>query len=167
MPTQKSPSQTPPSNSEPLAGPGAYHQTDPPIHIAAAPDEHQPATRFRRKRDQAATTRTPAATDEHDLKLELMLLREENARLKSARRHRPDIGTAIDQLRLLATTTTDPDHGDEIWSALTQTLLIREGLHQTCNELETAINTIRNRLDNLSPNPQTTNTNPQRNGAVA
>jgi hypothetical protein len=88
--------------------------------------------------------------DRESLTLEVMLLREEIARLRTAR-HRPtDIGTFIDQLRGLAAEQGEADMEDEVWSLLAETRVIREELEQACVELELAIAAVRRRLRSLS-----------------
>jgi hypothetical protein len=88
--------------------------------------------------------------EDRDLEQELMLLQEENARLKVGR-HRPsDIGTLIDQLRLVAGDEGEADASDEAWSILTECLVMREGLEQACTEIETAIGAVRRRLGTLA-----------------
>jgi hypothetical protein len=79
-----------------------------------------------------------------------MLLREEVARLRTER-HRPaDIGTLIDQLRHLTAENGEAEMQDEVWSLLADVMVIREGLEQTCIELESAVGAVRRRLRGLS-----------------
>lgn len=96
-----------------------------------------------------------------ELEVELMLLREENARLKVAHHRSSDIGAVIDQIRGLAVADADPqagaevreldgDRGDEIWTALSELLVIREGLEQVCDEMESAIGAVRERIRSLT-----------------
>ncbi len=84
-----------------------------------------------------------------ELKLELILLREENVRLKSER-HRPfDVGTMIDQLRLRAGELDRAETIDEAWSALGQYLLLRENLAQADSEVQSAIAALGERFPGL------------------
>jgi hypothetical protein len=88
--------------------------------------------------------------DRESLRLEVMLLREEVARLRTER-HRPaDIGTLIDQLRELAAENGEAEMEDEVWSLLAKVTVIREGLEQACIELESATAALRRRLRGLS-----------------
>lgn len=109
----------------------------------------EPLGRFRRRLDRIKGLPDPdivagAPTDEAELRLELMLLREENARLKSAR-HRPaSTGTAIDRVRML--TDADGDTVDDAVAILSECLAIREGLEQTCTEVQAAMEAVRRRL---------------------
>ena len=85
-----------------------------------------------------------------ELKLELILLREENVRLKSER-HRPfDVGTMIDQLRLRAGELDRAETIDEAWSALGQYLLLRENLAQADSEVQSAIAALGERFPGCS-----------------
>jgi hypothetical protein len=107
--------------------------------------------RFRRVRGDAhPTAGDTAAQDELALKLQVMLLSEENARLK-AERHRPsDIGTLIDQMRELGDQEGPGEVLDEAWTMLSECLVIREGLEQACTEIQAAIAGVRERLGSLT-----------------
>jgi hypothetical protein len=111
----------------------------------------QPFGRFRRNavRGSAEAQRHDEELDEEaDLQLQVMLLREENARLKAGR-HRPsDVGTMIDELRLVAS-EEEGDLLDDAWSLLSECLVIREGLAQACVEIENAVGSVRQRLATL------------------
>lgn len=93
--------------------------------------------------------------DEPELRLQLMLLREENARLKAARHQPPSTGTAIDHVRLLAAATPDGDMLDDASALLSDALMIREGLDQACAEIQSAIRAVRERLSALTLSPET------------
>jgi hypothetical protein len=107
-----------------------------------------PLRRFRGDAD--AQVNGAAAEDEVALKLQVMLLSEENARLKAAR-HRPsDVGTLIDQMRQLGAQEGESEMLDEAWTMLSECLLIREGLDQACIEIQSAIGDVRARLGSLA-----------------
>ena len=89
--------------------------------------------------------------DGSDLRLELMLLREENVRLKMAQHRPPELGATIDHLRLLAAGQGEAEVDDELWAVLTDMLVIRESLEQACLEIEAAVAAVRRRLQRLSP----------------
>lgn len=114
----------------------------------------EPFGRFRRHlerfRGAAEPLDDPGNLDEMDLRLQVMLLREENARLKAARHQPSSAGTAIDQLRQLGTAAPDADDSDDAWSVLSECLLIREGLDQACREFENAVTAVRERLASLT-----------------
>jgi hypothetical protein len=153
MRTQIQPSASPAPHTAP-------DDTDIRAQIAAVSEDHQsageraerePFTRFRRLRGDANTQANGAiAEDETALKLQVMLLSEENARLKAAR-HRPsDVGTLIDQMRLLAAREGEGEVLDEAWTMLSECLVIREGLDQACIEIQSAIDDVRDRLSALA-----------------
>jgi hypothetical protein len=52
---------------------------------------------------------------EGDLELNLLLLREENARLKEERHRPPDVGTMIEQMRRIAVERSEDELSDEMW----------------------------------------------------
>jgi hypothetical protein len=103
--------------------------------------------RLRRCLARLSLDRKPVSTgdDASEVRLELMLLREQNMRLQSDR-HRPfDLGTLIEQLRL----RMDPGHAtsnDEAWALLGEYLLLRENLDLASAELDVAIGRVRARL---------------------
>ena len=100
--------------------------------------------------DANAQAHTAMDDDETALKLQVMLLSEENARLKAAR-HRPsDVGTLIDQMRLLAASEGEGEMLDEAWTMLSECLVIQEGLDRACIEIQSAIGDVRDRLNGLA-----------------
>jgi hypothetical protein len=113
----------------------------------------EPFGRFRRGLDRMridGDAAKPGEEDEAELRLELTLLREENARLKASH-HRPsDVGTLIEQLRLVAGNGGEAEALDEAWSLLTECLVIREGLERACTEIQAAIGSVQQRLRTLS-----------------
>ena len=133
----------------------ASSDTDSQSPIATTHDLFEPFGRFRRGIERlrgefdANADEHPVDEDE-DLKVQMMLLREENARLKMASRRDSDIGTLIGQLRLLAGTAGETEIGDEVWSLLTELLVIREGLERACIEIESSIGAVHERLRLLS-----------------
>ena len=111
----------------------------------------EPIGRFRRARaDARPAPGDNAAEDQIALQLQVMLLSEENARLK-AERHRPsDIGTLIDQMRELGDQEGPGEVLDEAWTMLSECLVIRQGLEQACAEIQVAISGVRERLGSLT-----------------
>lgn len=111
--------------------------------------------RFERFRGDADAVRAGAGAGEDvDQELTVMLLREENARLK-AERHRPsDVGSMVDRMRVVA---VDEGHGealDDVWGLLSECLAIREGLDHACEEIHAAISSVQERLTRLRPGSQ-------------
>jgi hypothetical protein len=114
----------------------------------------EPSRRFRRRLERfkglAETNELPGSLDdEAELRLQLMLLREENARLKAARHQPSSAGSAIDRVRMLSTPATDAEQADDAWSVLADCLVIRESLDQACVEIQRAISSVRDRLDGI------------------
>jgi hypothetical protein len=122
-----------------------------PSKTATGQAGRDPFARFRRVRANAdVQANGETSEDEFALKLQVMLLSEENARLKSAQ-HRPsDIGTLIDQMRLLGAQEGEGETLDEAWTMLGECLVIREGLDQACIEIQAAIGDVRARLGSLA-----------------
>ncbi|HUA47222.1 MAG TPA: hypothetical protein VMA77_18445 [Solirubrobacteraceae bacterium] len=86
---------------------------------------------------------------EDDLRLQVMLLQEENARLKAARHKPADPGTVIDEVRTLAASSPMDELLDETWSLLAECLALREGLDRACIEIQAAMTSVRERLSTL------------------
>jgi hypothetical protein len=145
-------------------GPGsaaALAEVAPPVNGATAvieghPDQGPPAphlARFRagfgrfRPVDAAAAGE---ADQQPDVAIQIMLLREENARLKAAQHRPPDVGTLIDQMREAAAQKGEGEVLDEAWSVLTECLVIREGLEQACLEIQVAVAALQGRLRDLA-----------------
>jgi hypothetical protein len=131
--------------------------TDAESEHGASDDEFhgEPGSRFRRRLERfkglAETHELPGSLDdEAELRLQLMLLREENARLKAARHQPPSPGTAIDRVRMLSTPATEAEQADDAWSVLADCLVIRESLDQACVEIQRAISSVRDRLDGIT-----------------
>jgi hypothetical protein len=118
-------------------------------------DSNPGASRFRRRMERFRGTESETAgfedgfDDEAELKLQLMLLREENARLKSARHQPSSPGTAIDRVRVLATSANEGEALDDAFSLLGDVLTIRESLDQVCVEIQSALDSVRQRLDTI------------------
>jgi hypothetical protein len=115
----------------------------------------EPYARFRRRIERFkgaadAHDLTDPLDDEAELGLQVMLLREENARLKAARHKPADAGTLIDQVRLLSAPGEEGEALDDAWTLLGECLVIREGLDQACIEVQAAINGVRDRLAALA-----------------
>jgi hypothetical protein len=124
-----------------------------PAPVPAIDQETEPRARFRGRLERLrgdADAYGRQSEETANLKLELMLLREENARLK-ADRHRPsDLGTLIDQLRLVAAQKGEAEMIDEGWTLVSESLSIREGLEQACLEIQAAIEAVQERLRSLA-----------------
>lgn len=129
--------------------------------VAIAPNGTSPTNvdsrrdRFRRgferfRGDSDAYADGETQDGEGNLELTVLLLREENARLK-ADRHRPaDVGTMIAQMRRMAVEQGEDELSDEAWSLLSECLVIREELNQACIEIRAAMSAIQKRLGRLT-----------------
>jgi hypothetical protein len=111
----------------------------------------EPFGRFRRRLERFKSLAdeqdfSGSLDDESELRLQVMLLREENARLKAARHQPADVGSVIDRARLLAAPGEDGERLDDAWTLLGECLVIHEGLDQVCVEIQAAMDGIRDRL---------------------
>jgi hypothetical protein len=81
------------------------------------------------------------------LRAELVLLREENARLKAAPHQAPDIAQLLGRARLRSAARMDDDSlADETTRVLVEGLVIRESLLEICQEIERAMVSFEARL---------------------
>ena len=89
-----------------------------------------------------------AAQSLEDALAELVLLREENARLTAAAHEPPNLGRVVARVRSLAGGRIDHDEdGDEVAQMLVDGVVLRESLLEVCRELERSIGAIRASLD--------------------
>jgi hypothetical protein len=155
--------------SESYAQGSSSNGTDVVVEIASAGDpndlEHgqpQPVTRlaaapsrgFKRRFERARglieeQDFAGSSVQEDDLRLQVMLLQEENARLKAARHKQADPGSLIEEVRTLADASAANELLDETWSVLGECLALREGLDRACIEIQAAMNSVRERLSTL------------------
>jgi hypothetical protein len=85
------------------------------------------------------------------LEAEVVLLREENARLKAARHRQDDVGDLRERLRSLREEEVDRGNlADETAQMLVEGLVIRESLIEICHEIERAMVVFEARLDALA-----------------
>jgi hypothetical protein len=82
------------------------------------------------------------------LEAEVVLLREENARLKRRRHEQHDVTEALARARSLRSLRGDP--ADESEQMLVQGLVIRESLIELCRELQQAMVLFEARVDALA-----------------
>jgi hypothetical protein len=115
--------------------------------------EERPRRFGRRRSDLAALAAEPLP----DLRAELVLLREENARLKAARHQDPDIGDLLGRARSLPGAALDADSlADETTRVLVEGLVIRQSLLEICQEIERAMVAFEAKLGALEA-PRTVN----------
>jgi hypothetical protein len=119
--------------------------------IGPAPDEApmEPRRRFRRRSDQD-TALAGDAEAFAAVRAELLLLREENARLKAAQHQRADVSRLIGRARSLAAAEPDRDSiSDDVEQLLVEGLLIRESLLEICQEVERSMVAFEGKLNAL------------------
>ena len=118
----------------------------------SAPETPRPRRRFRR--DAAAFDddgRTADGEPLASIHAELVLLREENARLKAAQHRRADISRLLDRARSLPAATADSGGAsDDTAQLLFDGLVIRESLLEICREIERAMVAFEAKLDALA-----------------
>jgi hypothetical protein len=115
---------------------------------AQAPDE--PRRRFRRRTDRLAEA-LGEPEDVAAVHAELLLLREENARLKAAQHQRADVSRLIGRARSLAAAELDHDSvSDDVEQLLVEGLLIRESLLEICQEVERSMVAFEGKLNALA-----------------
>jgi hypothetical protein len=112
--------------------------------------EPQRRRRFRRQDDQ------PVVADEapplNALLAEIILLREENARLKASEHELPGLGSLLRRARSLpATLTVDEDRGDEAAHVLAEAMVLRESLLGACQEIIGSLQAVEGKLRVLGP----------------
>jgi hypothetical protein len=118
------------------------------VNRPPADGPYEPRRRFRRRTDQVA-----AGLDEGGdtaVHAELLLLREENARLKAAQHQRADVSQLIGRARSLTNAELDQDSlSDDVEQLLVEGLLIRESLLEICQEIERAMVAFEGKLNAL------------------
>jgi hypothetical protein len=116
-------------------------------------DDRQPRARrrFRRPRPVDGQERALEAEPPNALEAEVLLLREENARLKAAQHQRADIGRLLDRARSLPSADFDSQSmSDDTAQMLVDGLVIRESLMEICQQIERAMVAFEARLNALA-----------------
>jgi hypothetical protein len=106
--------------------------------------EERPRRFGRRRTDGALELESLGA-----LQAELLVLREENARLKAAPHRAPDVGVLLGQARSFAGEHDGGEVADETERLLVEGLVIRESLLELCQEIERAMVAFEARLTAL------------------
>jgi hypothetical protein len=109
-------------------------------------DEDRPRRFGRRRTDAGLEIESIIA-----LRAELLLLREENARLKAAPHRGADVGTVLGRARSFSLARGEDDIADETTRVLVEGLVIRESLLELCHEIERAMVAFEARLSALQP----------------
>ena len=118
----------------------------------SARETPRPRRRFRRDAGALDDDGRVAAGEPLDsVYAELVLLREENARLKAAQHRRADVSRLLDRARSLPTAAADRDGAsDDTAQLLFDGLVIRESLLEICREIERAMVAFEAKLDALA-----------------
>ena len=137
-----------------IAGAGGQGNSNQPEPSTVARLDTEPFQGFKRRLVRARglieeQEFTGSPDQEDDLRLQVMLLQEENARLKAARHKPADPGSLIEEVRALADSSSVNDLLDETWSVLGECLALREGLDRACIEIQAAMTSVRERLSTL------------------
>ncbi|MGA2010102.1 MAG: hypothetical protein ABSH51_06165 [Solirubrobacteraceae bacterium] len=143
-----------PHAAEPAVTPGADHPASVLLTGSRRPARARLERLWRRTaavRGEAGAYHEKARGSEEPMTLELILLREQVARLKTEC-HRPaDLGAVIDHMRHLTVALAEVENEDDAWSALTDVLVMRDGLNRASAEAEAAIGAARQRLSARGP----------------
>lgn len=90
-----------------------------------------------------------------NVEAELILLREENARLKMERHSGPEVAALVETVRGVAAAAAvvedaaaalAEDKNDEAWDVLTEAMVMREVLLDVCGEIERCMLALQNRM---------------------
>jgi hypothetical protein len=112
-------------------------------------ERHRPQP-FRRFRSIGSRSGVEASHVER-IEADLVLLREENARLRFERAQRPDAGSTIERLKALsAAQPPSADRRDEAWHLISEALVMRDVLIDVCKEIGQMTITLQTRLNNLT-----------------
>jgi hypothetical protein len=116
-----------------------------------AAGERRRRPRLRRAANQPAVAHAAAGGDAlAGLQAEVVLLREENARLKTAGDREPDLGALLDRARSLPRVGNAPeDRTDEAAQLLVEGMVMRESLLAVCRDVSQAMGLIEARLTTL------------------
>jgi hypothetical protein len=124
---------------------GSIPRSDPGT---SRPEPRASRPRFGRRR--AARRRDAGAAAAEQARAELLLLREENARLKAAPHQLPSFDRMVDQARSLLLADGDTDAAsDDVTEMLVELIVVRESLAAVCEELERSLAVVRAKLDRI------------------
>jgi hypothetical protein len=116
--------------------------------LMTADDGRRPQP-FRRFRSSAGRGGVDAGYLE-SVEAELVLLREENARLRFRGAQSPDADSMIERLKALSVAQPpSEDHRDEAWHLVSEALAMREVLIDVCKEIGQTMITLQTRLSEL------------------
>jgi len=114
-----------------------------------AGDEH--VGRRRRFRRRVRHGDDGGAQSVPEMLAELVLLREENARLKAGEHEGPSFGRVLGRARALpASRVGHEEFADEAAQVLVEVVVLRDSLLEVCEELERSMAAVRARLNGLA-----------------
>jgi len=105
--------------------------------------------RRRRGRRVAAQTGDARAESVAALQAEVVLLREENARLKADGLHQPDLDTLLRRARSMSRAASPEDAADDATQVLVDAMVLRESLLALCQEIARSMAHVEARLAEL------------------
>jgi hypothetical protein len=124
------------------------NQDMPQDHLTTAADSERPQP-FRRFRASTGRSSGDAGYLE-SIQSELVLLREENARLRFQRAQPPGADSMIERLKALSVAhPPSEDSRDEAWHLISEALVMREVLIDVCKEIGQTMITLQTRLSEL------------------
>jgi hypothetical protein len=137
---------------------GSVDQTeaDVPYVVEGEPPVLPPRTRKRFRRSRQSGDDEAAGIEESiaALHAEVVLLREENARLKAAQHRRADVSRLLGRARALPSAETDGQRlEDDAAQLLVDGLVVRESLLEICEEIERSMVAFSARLSALGLTP--------------
>jgi hypothetical protein len=136
------------------AGPGQPADAPDALGVAgveAGLSQPRARRRFGRSRPSTVDERSGSAESIASLHAEVLLLREENARLKAAQHQRADINRLLDRARSLSSAELDRDSlSDEAAQMLIDGLVVRESLLEICQEIERSMVAFEAKLNALA-----------------
>jgi hypothetical protein len=130
---------------------GSQNGASAPSGIDAELRPPQARRRFGRVRPPAAGEQLDADESIASLHAEVLLLREENARLNTARHRASDISGLLARARALSSAEVDRDaHSDDTVQLFVEGLVIRESLLEICQEMERSMVAFEAKLNALA-----------------
>lgn len=104
--------------------------------------------RLRLREDTASAADSAALMALH---AEVVLLREENARLKAAEHERPGLSSLLRQVGALPGMALTEDVTDDAAHLLTDILVLRESLLEACGDIRRSLEAVEDRLRDPRP----------------
>jgi hypothetical protein len=111
-----------------------------------------PRRRFRRREQMRPTDGPEGLEPLQSVLAEVVLLREENARLKAAQHQPASLGRVLGRARSLPAPHADAEEiADDAAQMLVEGMVLRESLLEVCNELERVMGAVKAKLNAVAP----------------